>query len=62
MGKYYFFYDRPGVLDQKIRLSCVASIIHTSILALESVIPQEGLISNLCTLIDKHIAIFGIEE
>lgn len=62
MNKYYFFYDRPNVTDQRIRLSCVASIIHTSILALENMIPQEGLINNLCSLIDKHIAIFGVEE
>jgi hypothetical protein len=33
MNKYYFYYDRQ-VSDQSLRLSSIASIVHTSILAL----------------------------
>jgi hypothetical protein len=33
MNKYYFYYDRQ-VSDQLIRLSSLASIVHTCILAL----------------------------
>jgi hypothetical protein len=59
VGKYYFYYEK-NVEDKQVRLSFVASVIHTCILALENMIPQEGLINNLCNLIDKHLALFGI--
>lgn len=61
MSKYYFYYDK-NVADQEIRLISAASVIHTCILALENTIPKDGLINNLCTLIDKHLQKFGIEE
>lgn len=61
MNKYYFYYERE-VSDQKVRLCSVTALLHTCILAMESTIPQEGLINNLCVLIDKHIQMFGIEE
>ena len=61
MRKYYYYYDR-SVSDQRVRLCSLASILHTSILALENMIPQNGLVNDLCVLIDKHIQMFGIEE
>lgn len=54
MGKYYYFYEKQ-VIDQDLRLISLSSVIHTCILALENTIPKDGLINNLCTLIDKHI-------
>ncbi len=59
MDKYYFYYAKK-VSDQEVRLSSLASIIHTCILALENMIPQEGIINNLCALIDKHLQLFGV--
>lgn len=60
VNKYYFYYEKTK--DREVRLTFVSSVIHTCILALENMIPQEGLINNLCALIDKHLALFGIEE
>lgn len=57
--KYYFYYDSK-VQDKQVRLSSIASIIHTCILALENMIPKEGTINNLCTLINKHLQLFGV--
>lgn len=59
INKYYFFYSRD-VVDQKVRLCSVLSLVHTCVLALESTIPQDSLVNNLCNLIDKHIQMFGI--
>jgi hypothetical protein len=62
MKKYYSFYNEPHLSDRKIRLTSIISIIHTCVLALENTVPKEGLVSNLCKLIDVPIAVFGVEE
>ena len=45
-----------------MRLGSVIALIHTCVLALENSIPEEGIIQNLCKLIDVHFHIFGVEE
>lgn len=47
INKYENYYKRD-VSDQRVRLCSLASILHTCILALENMIPQEGLIKKLC--------------
>lgn len=60
MNKYYYFYEHTQLSDKNVRLTNISSVIHTCILALENMIPQDGLINNLCGLINKHILLFGV--
>ncbi len=61
MGKYYNLSNRKSS-DQEIKINAILAILHTTVLALEGVVPREGLTSSLCKLINDHISKVGVEE
>lgn len=61
MGKYYNFSNRK-CSDQDIKINAILAVLHTTVLALEGVVPREGLVSSLIKLINDHIGKVGVEE
>lgn len=61
INKYEELYSQNHP-DIEIMLQHVISVMHTSILALESTVPKMDLLQKICGVIDSQIRRFGIEE